>query len=75
MITIDNLTPKQKLLLDVMWEIDTLEKVKAFIGSLPVQDAQDADSLLRIAIWESLEQEEGLDAYSETAARAIASCK
>ena len=67
MITISNLTPKQKLLLDVMWELDTLDKVQEFIRTLPAQDARDAHCLLQIAIWETLEQEDGLDAYKDRA--------
>ena len=67
MITITNLTPKQKLLLDVMWELDTLDKVQEFIRTLPAQDARDAHCLLQIAIWETLEQEDGLDAYKDRA--------
>jgi hypothetical protein len=75
MITISNLTPKQKLLLDVMWELDSLDKVKAFIATLPVQDARDAHGLLQIAIWETIEQEDGLDAYKDNALAAIASAR
>jgi hypothetical protein len=67
MITITNLTPKQKLLLDVMWELDTIERVQEFIRTLPAQDARDAHGLLQIAIWETLEQEDGLDAYKDRA--------
>jgi hypothetical protein len=67
MITISNLTPKQKLLLDVMWELDTIERVQEFIRTLPAQDARDAHCLLQIAIWETLEQEDGLDAYKDRA--------
>ena len=65
MITITHLTPKQKLLLDVMWQLDSLDKVQAFIKTLPATDAQDAHSLLKIAIWETLELEDGLDAYKD----------
>jgi hypothetical protein len=72
MITIENLTPKQKALLTVMWEIDSVEKVQAFIRTLPAADARDAHSLLQIVIWETLEQEGELDAYKDTASRAIA---
>ena len=75
MITIHNLTPKQKLLLDVMWELDSMDKVQSFIRTLPAQDARDAHSLLQIAIWETLEQEDGLDAYADQAAAAIASAR
>jgi hypothetical protein len=65
MITISNLTHKQKLLLDVMWELDTMEKVQQFIHTLPAADARDAHSLLQIAIWESIEQESGLNDYAQ----------
>lgn len=75
MITISNLTPKQKLLLDVMWELDSLDKVQEFIRTLPAQDARDAHALLQIAIWETIEQEDGLDAYADQAGAAIASAR
>jgi hypothetical protein len=73
MITISNLTPKQQALMTVMWEIDSMDKVKAFIGTLSPSDARDAHCLLQIAIWESIEQEDGLDAYSDQARSIIAS--
>jgi hypothetical protein len=65
MITIANLTPKQKALLTVMWEIDSVEKVQQFIRTLPAADARDAHSLLQIAIWETLELEGALDDYTQ----------
>ena len=71
MISITHLTPKQKLLLDVMWQLDTMDKVHAFIGTLPAQDAVDAHGLLRIAIWETLELEGALDDYSQDCADVI----
>lgn len=75
MITIHNLTVKQKLLLDVMWELDSLERVQAFIKTLPPADQRDADSLVKIAVWETIEQEDGLDAYTDIAAAAISSAQ
>ncbi len=71
MITIDNLTPKQKALLDVMWELDTMDRVQEFIRTLPAQDAVDAHSLLKIAIWETLESEGALNDYSTDAGSII----
>jgi putative IMPACT (imprinted ancient) family translation regulator len=71
MITIQGLTPKQKALLTVMWEIDSMDKVKQFIGTLPQRDQQDAHSLVQMAIWESQEQQGELDAYSQAAADCI----
>ena len=66
MITISGLTPKQKALLTVMWDIDSVDKVQEFISTLPAQDARDAHSLLQMAIWESIEQQ-GLEDYEELA--------
>jgi hypothetical protein len=67
MITISGLTPKQKALLTVMWDIDSVERVHEFIQTLPAADARDAHSLLQMAIWESIEQQEGLEDYEELA--------
>jgi hypothetical protein len=66
MITISGLTVKQKALLTVMWDIDSVDKVQEFISTLPAQDARDAHSLLQMAIWESIEQQ-GLEDYEELA--------
>ena len=74
MITISGLTPKQKALLTVMWDIDSVDKVHEFIGTLPAQDQRDAHSLLKMAIWESIEQQEGLEDYEELARDCISRC-
>ena len=71
MISIPNLTPKQKVLLDVMWNIENIQQVNDFINSLPYQDKMDARSLLKIAIEDSLEYEGELDRYSDVATKAI----
>jgi hypothetical protein len=73
MITLSGLTAKQKALMTVMWDIDSVDKVQAFIRTLPAADARDAHCLLQIAIWESLEQQGELDAYSDQARSVIAS--
>jgi hypothetical protein len=73
-ITISGLTVKQKALLTVMWDIDSTDKVQEFIRTLPAADARDAHSLLKMAIWESIEQEEGLDSYEELAKDCISRC-
>ena len=75
MITIDNLTPKQKAMMTVMWDMDSMDKVQSFIRTLSPSDARDAHSLLQIVIWESCEQEDGLDAYMDQARSIIASVK
>lgn len=71
MITITGLTHKQKVLMDVMWSMDDINKVTAFVKTLPKRDAQDCMSLIAIATQESQEQEDGLDAYKELAQAAI----
>jgi hypothetical protein len=74
MITISNLTPKQQALMTVMWDIDSVDKVHEFIRSLPAADARDAHCLLQIAIWESIEQQEGLADYEHMAKDCISRC-
>jgi hypothetical protein len=44
-----------------------VSKVQEFIRTLPARDARDAHSLLQMAIWESIEQQEGLADYEELA--------
>jgi len=58
MITISGLTPKQKALLTVMWDIDSVDKVQEFICTLPAQDARDAHSLLQMANGKALNKKE-----------------
>jgi hypothetical protein len=70
MITITGLTARQKAMMDIMWSMDTMSKVQAFVRSLPKQDALDCLSLVEMATLDTLE-EDGLDAYKDTAAAAI----
>lgn len=71
MITITGLTHKQKALMDVMWAIDSLDRVQAFIKTLPKQDAIDCMSLLEIAVQDTRELEDGLEEYTDAATAAI----
>ena len=71
MISIPNLTPKQKMLLDVMWNIENISQVNDFINSLPYKDKIDARALLQIAIDESIEHEGGLKEWEADALKAI----
>ena len=73
MITIAGLTAKQRALMDIMWSMDTMDKVKSFVSTLPKQDALDCLSLIAIATQESQEEEGALDAYAQAAAGVIAS--
>lgn len=75
MITIHGLTVKQKALMDVMWSMQDLSNVTAFIKTLPKQDAQDCMSLVEIAVQESYEESGALNDYKEQAARAIAAAQ
>ena len=72
MITITGLTNKQKVLMDVMWAMDTMPAVEAFIKTLPKRDQQDCESLVAIAVHESLEEDNRLEDYEELALNLIA---
>ena len=72
MITITGLTNKQKVFMDVMWAMDSMPAVNAFIKSLPTRDQQDCESLVAIAVQESLEEDNRLDDYEELARNLIA---
>ena len=72
MITIQGLTHKQKVFMDVMWTMDSMPAVEAFIKSLPTRDGQDCRSLVAIAVQEAEEHEQnGLEAYESLAVSAI----
>lgn len=73
MITITGLTHKQKALMDVMWTMEEMEQVTAFINTLPKRDRQDCISLCAIAVQETQEHEcNGLEAYESLAIACIA---
>ena len=72
MISITGLSNKQKVLMDVMWAMDTMPAVEAFIKSLPKRDQQDCQSLVAIAVQESLEEDNRLDDYEAIACSVIA---
>ena len=73
-IKIEGLTVKQKTLMDIIWGMDSMDKVTSFIRSLPYADAVDAKGLVQIAVWETLEQEQGLEDYENAATAVIARC-
>ena len=72
MISITGLSNKQKVLMDVMWAMDTMPAVEAFIKTLPKRDQQDCESLVAIAVHESLEEDNRLEDYEELALNLIA---
>jgi hypothetical protein len=72
MITIQGLTARQKSIMDMLWSMDSMDKVNAFIRALPTrQDQMDAATLIQIAVEETVEQEQGLDRYADAATAAI----
>jgi hypothetical protein len=71
-ISITGLTNKQKALMDVMWAMDDMPAVQAFIKTLPKRDGQDCISLVEIAVQESLEEDNRLDDYEQDALNLIA---
>lgn len=75
MITIAGLTPKQKTIMDIMWTMETITQVEAFIKSLPRDDAIDAHGLLQIAIVETLEEEGRIADYEDMALDVIANAR
>ena len=58
--------------MDVMWAMDTMPAVEAFIKTLPKRDQQDCESLVAIAVQESLEEDNRLEDYEELALNLIA---
>ena len=58
--------------MDVMWAMDDMPAVEAFIKTLPARDQQDCQSLVTIAVQESLEEDNRLDEYETDALNLIA---
>ena len=72
MIRIEGLTVKQKTLMDVMWSMEEMPQVEAFIKTLPKRDRQDCLSLIEIAVQASLEEDNRMEDYADAAQAAIA---
>ena len=72
MITITGLTNKQKALMDVMWSMEDMANVQAFIKTLPLRDRQDCQSLVAIAVQETLEEDNRMADYEADALSVIA---
>ena len=58
--------------MDVMWAMEDMPAVEAFIKTLPTRDQQDCQSLVTIAVQESLEEDNRLDDYEQDARNLIA---
>lgn len=55
MIVLENLTLRQKVIAQEMWQIQTMEEMKDYISSLSYRDQLDANSLIELILQESLE--------------------
>jgi hypothetical protein len=71
-ITIQGLTVRQQQLCELMWSCRDIEQVRALIRALPTkQDRQSAETLMLLIVHETLEDEGGLDDYSQDCADVI----
>lgn len=64
MITLENLTRKQQVLCEVIWNLDTVEQVLNFVRSLPQKDKEQAQTLYTLMILETLDQEMDIEDLS-----------
>ena len=72
MISITGLTDRQKSIMDMLWSMDSMDKVTAFVRALPThKDQADAASLIEIAVAETREHEQGLEEYKDAATMCI----
>lgn len=70
--TIQGLTERQKTIADLLWACQGIDSVNQLIKALPTeQDRRDAQSMVKIIVYECWEQEHGLDAYESQALEAI----
>ena len=54
--TIDGLNAKQRMLADIIWKLDTKERVDAFIQSLPKKERVQAEIIVQLMILAVVEQ-------------------
>lgn len=50
MIQLDNLTPEQVEMLDIMWSLETYDEFQGYLNSLSKSDRQQAESLAKLVI-------------------------
>jgi hypothetical protein len=76
MITINGLTQRQKNIMDLLWGCESIEQVNTLVAALPTaQDKRDAQSLIMIATWDTIEEEYGLNEYLDQASDIISRCR
>lgn len=73
MIHIEKLSPRQIAIAEILWSCRDEDELKDTILALPThRDQVDASSLVKLMMWDTLEQERGLTAYEQATNRAIA---
>lgn len=50
MIHLDNLTPEQVEMLEIMWSLESYDEFQAYLDSLSKSDRQQADSMAKLII-------------------------
>jgi hypothetical protein len=60
-ITLTGLSAKQRALADIMWTMDSRDKVDSFIGTLMPRDRRDAEVVLEMIILAFMDQVESVD--------------
>lgn len=55
-IEINGLTKRQKVLADIIWNIDEWDQVQVFINSLPLRDRIDCEGILEVMRMSLVEQ-------------------
>lgn len=50
MIHLDNLTPEQVEMLDIMWSLETYDEFQGYLNSLSTSDRKQAESLAKLII-------------------------
>ena len=72
MITIQGLTARQQQLCELMWACRDIQHVRALIRALPTrEDQQQAHTLMTLMVYESLEDQGGLNDYAQDCADVI----
>lgn len=72
MIKIEHLTPRQMILAELLWTATDEANLIAMIKALPTdKDKMDATSLVKVMMWDTAEQELGLEEFASAAHAAI----
>lgn len=75
MIQIENLTERQRQIMDLLWCCEDMPQLKTLINALPtLKDRQDAWSLSMLAMLEDLEQKGGMREYEQAAKDCLSRC-